>query len=56
MAHGLAKKPPIAGPIMVPIDHTKGITAYARAFDFSAFMLHFLGANIDLTLVFGILD
>lgn len=28
---GLAKHPPIDGPIMVPIDHTKGITAKALA-------------------------
>ena len=32
---GFASKPPIVGPMMVPIDHTKGITAYARAVDFS---------------------
>ena len=30
---GLAKVPPIAGPIIVPMDHTNGITAYARAMD-----------------------
>ena len=28
---GFAKVPPIAGPMIVPIDQTKGITAYARA-------------------------
>lgn len=28
---GRAKKPPIAGPMIVPIDHTNGITAYALA-------------------------
>ena len=32
---GCAKVPPIAGPMIVPIDHTNGITAYARAFDIS---------------------
>lgn len=28
---GLAKVPPIAGPMMVPLDQTNGMTAYARA-------------------------
>jgi hypothetical protein len=28
---GSANVPPIAGPIIVPIDHTKGRTEYARA-------------------------
>ena len=28
---GRAKVPPIAGPMIVPIDQTNGITAYARA-------------------------
>lgn len=28
---GRAKVPPIAGPMIVPIDHTNGIIAYARA-------------------------
>ena len=28
---GLASVPPMAGPMIVPIDHTNGITAYARA-------------------------
>lgn len=28
---GSANVPPIAGPMMVPIDHTNGMTAYARA-------------------------
>lgn len=28
---GLANVPPIAGPMIVPMDHTNGITAYARA-------------------------
>ncbi len=28
---GLEKVPPIAGPMMVPMDQTNGITAYARA-------------------------
>ena len=28
---GLAKVPPIAGPMIVPIDQTNGITAKARA-------------------------
>ena len=30
---GRAKVPPIAGPIIVPIDQTKGMIAYARAVD-----------------------
>lgn len=33
---GFANMPPMAGPIMVPIDHTKGMTAYARAVEFSS--------------------
>lgn len=28
---GLAVRPPMAGPMIVPMDQTKGITAYARA-------------------------
>lgn len=28
---GRAKVPPMVGPMIVPIDHTNGITAYARA-------------------------
>lgn len=28
---GLANVPPMTGPMMVPIDHTNGITAKARA-------------------------
>lgn len=33
---GLAQRPPMAGPMIVPIDHTKGITVYARAVNVSS--------------------
>ena len=60
---GSAKLPPIAGPMIVPIDQTKGITAYALAADISsALQLGFswvVGRGVEgerLTFVLGFLD
>ena len=42
---GRAKVPPIAGPTIVPIDQTNGITAYARAEIVSSVVVVFRGVE-----------
>ena len=42
---GRAKVPPIAGPMIVPIDQTNGITAYARAEIVSSVVVVFRGVE-----------
>lgn len=51
---GFAKVPPIAGPMIVPILHTNGMTAYARAATVNSISYSTEGA--DLTLMLWLLD
>ena len=51
---GLAKVPPIAGPMIVPIDQTNGITANARAVVCEQYQVR--SRRERLTFMLGLLD